>query len=49
MEKIIQIHLQVHVFRQPKPRSAEKGNRRLLGQYYPIHTVIDKLFDFSSS
>ena len=49
MEKIIQHTFKYTCLGSQKPKSAEKGNRWLLGQYYTIHTVIDKLFDFSLS
>ena len=46
-KKIKQIHLQIHVYlSNQKPQCAENGIKWLLGQYYTIHTVIDKLFEF---
>ena len=47
MEKIKQIHLRIHLYLgNQKPKSAVNGIKWLLGQYYTIHTVIDKLFEF---
>ena len=46
MEKIKQIHLQIHLYLgNQNPQRAENGIKWLLGQYYSIHTVIDKLFE----
>ena len=45
MEKIK--HLQIHLYLgNEKPQSAENEIIWLLVQYYTIHTVIDKLFEF---
>ena len=47
MEKIKQIHLQIHLYlANQKPQRAENGIKWLLGLYYTIHTVEDKLFEF---
>ena len=47
MNKIKQIHLQIHLYlSNQKPQCAENRIKWLLGQYYTIHTVIDKLFEF---
>ena len=47
MEKIKQIHLQIHLYLgNQKPKSAVNGIKWLLGQCYTIHTVTDKLFEF---
>ena len=46
-KKIKQIHLQIRLYlSNQKPQCAENGIKWLLGQYYTIHTVIDKLFEF---
>ena len=49
MEKVKQIHLQIHLYLDnQKPQSAENGVKWLLGQYTcnTTHTVTDKLFEF---
>ena len=47
MEKIKQIHLQIHLYLgYQKPKSAENEIKWLLRQYHTIHTVLDKLFGF---
>ena len=43
MEKIKQIHLQIHLYLgKQKPQNAENGIKWLLGQYYTIHTSFDE-------
>ena len=47
MEKIKQIYLQIQLcLGKQKPQSAENGIKLLPGQYYTIHTLIDKFFEF---
>ena len=47
MKKIKQIHLQIQLcLGKQKPQSAENGIKWLLGQYYTIHTLIDKFLNF---
>ena len=47
MEKIKQIRLQIQLcLGKQKPQSAENGIKWLLGQYYTIHTLIDKFLSF---
>ena len=44
MEKI---HLQIHLYLgNQKAQSAENGIKWLLGQYFTIHTFIDKVFEY---
>ena len=47
MKKIKHIHLQIHLYLgYQKPQSAENEIKWLLGQYYTINIVLDKLFEF---
>ena len=47
MEKIKQIHLQIHLYLgYQKPKITENEIKWLLGQYHTIHTVLDKLSGF---